>query len=240
MSLSKPTTSSNPATKFIQFKKGKWVYYDKVAEEELELSTPFFFAILDQLHTVKGWSDQHQSSIYSNEIKNFNEKLHVRSFKGYIDIIGFYHDIKGEITIAGGRYCKSVYAMLFDKEGHRELVNFQLTGSSFGAFLEADIKDQTQVVEVTGETIPKKKGATEYVVPVFKKYKMSDEILKDGIEMDEVLQGYLDSYKNKDESVKVEQEALAQEADVKRDAVIDKLAEEWVEEDDPAETQLPF
>ena len=73
MSISNPTVSSNPASKFIEFKgdTGKWRYWDKTKGEDgenVEVKLPVYFIILDELSTIKGWNKEHKCGIYSNEI----------------------------------------------------------------------------------------------------------------------------------------------------------------------------
>ena len=128
MSLSNPITSQNPATRFIQFKgdSGKWSYFDKSKGENgenVEIKLPIYFIILDELSTIKGWSDQYQSGIYSNEIHNLGEQLTVKTFKGGAMIKGWYQDIKNDVKALGGKYTKSIYAMLIYEDDSTELVN---------------------------------------------------------------------------------------------------------------------
>ena len=124
MSLSRETIK-NPATKFIEWKSSKkaFQFYDKEAEETVEIKLPIEFVILDELSTIKGWHEETESGIYSNEVHSLqNEDLNVRSFKGGDLISGKYSEIKELIKAKGGKYTKSVYAMMGD-----ELVNFQFT-----------------------------------------------------------------------------------------------------------------
>ena len=102
MSLSNPTVSQNPASKYIEYKgdSGKWFYFDKTKGENgenVELHPPLYFIVLDELATIKGWSDQYESGIYSNEVHHINETLRVKSFKGGLSIVGKYPDIKFEV-----------------------------------------------------------------------------------------------------------------------------------------------
>jgi len=204
MSLSNPTKSNNPAQKFIKFNDGKWIYYDKQEEKNIELKLPAYFIILDELTTITGWSDSLQSYLYSNEIHNFKEQLTVKSFKGGLSIVGIYQDIKPALKDAGGQYCKSVYAMMFDKDMNTEMVNIKFTGSSLGPFIEANIKIDNQSFALMSEMIPAKKGKVDYFIPTLKVYKINEELKQEAIQMDIELQKYFKVYKAEKEIITVD------------------------------------
>jgi len=209
MSLSKPTTSSNPATKFIEYKgdSGKWFYYDKAKGEKVEVERPFYFMVLDQLSTIKGYNDEHGCGIYSNEIQHINKPLTVKTFEGGICIKGLYQDIKYEVKGIGGKYTKSIYAMLIKDDVEPELVNFQLSGAAFSTWLDLKLKEgeySFKIIGVEKKLGEGKKGAVKYFTPTFKRYEVKEGLLDTAIEMDKKLQEYLDKYKQTNE-VEVEE-----------------------------------
>jgi len=212
MSLSNPTVSANPASKFIHFKGdvGKWFYWDKQKEENIEVPLPISFIILDELSTIKGWSEVHKSNIYSNEIHHLNETLIVRTFKGGAMIKGWYAEIKNDIKAIGGKYVKSIYAMVYDENGDTDLVNFQLSGAAFSAYLDVKIKPNNQAVGIMEETEKAKKGSVEYLMPVFKPLEMDEGLRQQAIEMDIELQEYLKSYKVMKENEVVEKAEVSE------------------------------
>ncbi len=61
MSLLGEDRPTNPAQHFIQVKNGALSYYDKEAGEDVKVSTPLRFVVLDTLATVKGWPVQRLS-----------------------------------------------------------------------------------------------------------------------------------------------------------------------------------
>jgi len=214
MSFSEPTLK-NPCKKFIEFKgdKGIFQYYDKEKEENVQLQTPCYLVVLDQLSTIKGFSDEYQSGIYSNEVHSLvNEILRVKSFKGYLTITGLYKDIKAEIISAGGKFAKSVYCMKFDDKGNKELVNFQLSGAAFSSWLEFKFDQQRHVVCITGDNLKEKKGAINYMKPVFSRFSIKENIIQDAIEMDHELQSYLKQYKEgqKEEEIHKEEKTASE------------------------------
>ena len=231
MSFSQPTKSSNPAKKFISFSKGKWKWYDKENETDVDVQLPLYFVILDDLFTIKGWSDAHESYIYSNEVHNTNEKLTIKSFKPGVNIVGYYSDIKANIKEVGGKYCKSIYALVFDKEFNTELVNISISGAALGPWIESKIKPNSQSVALLPDIKKDQKGSVEFFVPSYGAYKIPDEMIEKATEADKELQEYLQQYKSGKEAKEVETEVAydeaSQELELER-ADLEKQADDYV------------
>lgn len=194
MSLSQPKLI-NPCKKFIEFKgdRGIFQYYDKEKKVNVEIPQPIKFIVLDELSCIKGFSDSTQSGIYSNEVHSLaKQSLIVRSFKGRERVEGMYADIKGLITEMGGKFCKSIYAALVTDKTV-ELVNFQLTGISFSAWMDKPFDVTLCGVEVSRCT-DGKKGAVKYKVPVYESFEISEVLMAKAVEMDKELQKFLSSY----------------------------------------------
>ena len=161
---------SNPATKFIDWKSNEkaFSFYDKENKVNVPIPLPFRFLALDELHTVKGWSDSCQSAIYANEVKFISkEPLTVKPFKGNEIAKGLYSDIKEKVKAAGAHYVKSIYIMLEDGS----LANLQLKGASCQSWGDFTQKGRSRLPEewVTVEkAIEGKKGAVKYYTPEFK------------------------------------------------------------------------
>ena len=123
------TKNSNPTSKFLEWKSNNksFSFYDKVNKQNVEVKLPLTFLVLEEYHTIKGFSDADQTGIYSNEILQISaEEFEVRTFKGRIISKGTYSDIKASVNAAGGNYHKSIYAVT--KEG--ELINISLKGAA--------------------------------------------------------------------------------------------------------------
>jgi len=201
MSISNQTSDkpTNPATKFIKFKNGKFSYYDKDKKEEIEMELPIKFMVIDELATITGWHDESQSAIYSNEVHStVREDLTVRAFKGGELAIGKYKNIKPQINNNGGKYTKSVYALDLDT---REIVNFHFSGAVLSAWINKEIiiTDNAVVIEKTEDH---KKGVVKYKTPVFAAMAIDKEIFNKAIELDQnVMRPYFDKYKVHDDSV---------------------------------------
>ena len=177
--LNQTEGSSNPATKFLEWKSKQkcFGYFDKSKGEKGEnvlIELPIKFQFLEEFHTIKGYHEASESSIYSNEIKTMKEELTVKSFKLKTPITkGLYKNIKHEVKSAGGKYGKSVYAIF-----NGEIVNFQLYGASITPFIfytsgdkKTNVKGHAHLLETNfievNEFVDKKKGANKYTEPVF-------------------------------------------------------------------------
>ena len=197
MSKSQPSLQ-NPCRKFIDYSgdTGLFYYYDKDAKKKVEVVMPFYFEVLDELATITGFHEESKSGIYSNEVSSTKtEILKVKCFgKGGINIVGLYDDIKDSIKAEGGKYTKSVYAMLIHTDRSVELVNIRLHGAALNGWIEKKFNALKFVTSVK-ETIQKKKGATKYQEPIFEQFKIDPELDKLAIEMDIELQAYLKEYK---------------------------------------------
>jgi hypothetical protein len=212
MSLSNPKLT-NPATKFIEWKGGKGIfqYYDKETEQIVELKIPFYFIVLDQLNTVTGFNERLGCGIYSNEVRNTKrEILHVKSFKSGVQIDGYWNDISEKVGAVGGKYCKSVYAMLIKGKDEFEMVCFKLSGSAFSGNGEEKTKsgwintrfDFLKYGVQVKATLSGKKGSTEFIAPIFDLCNVKEtSVWGVATAMDRKLQTYLDQYFSKEEEV---------------------------------------
>jgi len=197
MSKSNPKLQ-NPCQKFIEFKSDKkqFVYFDKEIEKQIEIPIPIYFVVLDELSTISGYNKRNDCGIYSNEVHNLTDEiLRVKTFKGGESITGKYSDIRDSIIALGGKFTKSVYAMLIKPDKSIEFVNFKFRGSSFASWMDKKINVDNYIIAVV-DFIEQQNGNTIYNVPIFKAYKLEPEINQDAIEMDKILQKYLKEYKS--------------------------------------------
>lgn len=201
MSRSQPVLQ-NPCKKFIEFKsdKGAFFYFDKTLGEHgenVEVKMPIFFVVLDELNSIGGFNDEFQCSIYSNEVHRLgSEILRVRTAKGGRSVTGLYKEIQDSVKAMGGRFTKSVYAMLLVKGEEPELVNFRFKGAAFSAWIDKKVNANTNTICVK-ETTTAKKGSNTYTLPVFSSIPLPKEVNDQAIAMDAVLQEYLVEYKKK-------------------------------------------
>jgi hypothetical protein len=199
MSFSKPQLT-NPSKKFIEWSSDNacFTYFDKDRGEKGEkvlLPLPVFFIVLDELSTISGFCEKHGTNIFANEVRSTaKEPLLVRTFKGGERLQGLYNDIKSEAKELGGKYTKSVYAMLLTGKGQEpELVNIKLRGAACSAWIEKKINTGKAVICVK-EVSNEKKGKTEYTVPVFSYAPLTQELTDTATAMDHALQEYLKEY----------------------------------------------
>lgn len=220
MSKSQPILE-NPCKKWIEYKaeEGKFYYFDKAIGEKgknIEVPTPVCFCVIDELSVITGFSKKHDSQITSNEVHSVkNETLRVRTFKGGESVIGLYSDIRDNIVAMGGKFTKSVYALLIHDDFTTEFVNFKFRGAAFSAWLDKKFNAMNFIVGVQ-EFVEEKNGNNTYQVPVFKAFKSNPEIDAAAIEQDKILQEYLRVYKARIPEKEIEQ------------AVVEEHKEEFV------------
>ena len=209
------TKNSNPTSKFLEWKSNNksFSYYDKENKQNVEVKLPLTFLVLEEFHTIKGFSDADQTGIYSNEILQISaEEFEVKTFKGRIISKGNYSDIKASVNAAGGNYHKSIYAVT--KEG--DLINISFKGaavSKWSQFTEKGawkrLKDEWVTIEGAEDH---KKGMVAYSTPNFKfNTSLSDYEFKIVEAKANELEGYMDGYLAKDEATKVEEPALVED-----------------------------
>ncbi len=219
MSRSNPEVKPvNPATKFLKWNgdTGGFQYYDKEAINpqdaskkgaNIQVPLPFTFIVLDQLITIKGFSDTNQSGFWSNEIPKKRSKqdiLVVRDKKGIV-CEGLYEVIKGKET--GMKYCESVYVACLNNSKQLEIWNIQMVGACVSAWIgfengERDDKgklisskhDVMKGAIIVAGMKEGKKGKTVYQIPVFTQRDIKPETEEKVLELDKKLQEYLKEY----------------------------------------------
>lgn len=196
----------NPATKFLSWKSNEqaFSYYDKDKQENVLIKLPFKFLFLDQLQSVKGWSDALSGQIISNEVKTVSDQeLNVvcyhKNNKGENTKTtiakGLYSQIKDAVVSAGAKYHKSIYIMLEDGT----LAKIQLKGASvkeWGDFFNRSKKRLADEWIVIDSAKAGKKGAVKFFTPEFKferSLSESESEQADSVfdELDAYLQQYL-------------------------------------------------
>lgn len=197
MSRSNNTEVFNPAKKFYEWvgSKGVLKYYDKEQEKEIFVGLPFSFLVLDRLHTIKGFSQQDNSSFWSNEVRDLQaDPLTIRTRKR-IAGSGLYGNL-AHVLNQGAQYAQSVYIGTKETNGKIVMCNLALFGSAIGPWIDlCKGKDiYKYVITIAGAT-PMKKGTTNYFTPAFKlSPNVTPETDKQCIELDKELQKYLNTY----------------------------------------------
>lgn len=206
MSRSNNTEIINPAKFFYEWvgSKGCLKYFDKSKGEKGEqvfVSLPFTFLVLDRLSTIKGFSDADQSGFWSNEIRDIKkDSFTIRTKKGIV-ATGIYSAL-APILNQGAAYCQSVYIAIKDEKGNFQICNFAIHGSAIGEWINiCKGKDIYKYAVTISAAAPMTKGATKYFVPVFK---LNPNIIPDTetkcIELDKELQEYLKAYFNRNKT----------------------------------------
>jgi len=205
-------TAKNPATKFLSWKSNDqcFSYYDKDIEDKekanVKIQLPFKFLFLDQLQSVKGWSDALSGQIISNEVKTVSDQelnavCYHKNVKGESTKTtiakGLYKDIKDAVVSAGAKYHKSIYIMLEDGT----LANIQLKGASVKEWGDFFNKSKSRLADewiIVKSAKPGKKGAVKYFTPefTFERSITEDEAMQADSAFD-VLDVYLQAYLTK-------------------------------------------
>ena len=207
--------STNPTSKFLEWKSNNksFSFYNKELKQNEEVKLPLTFLVLEEYHTIKGFSDSDQTGIYANEILQISaEEFEVKTFKGRVIAKGVYSDIKQVVNSAGGNYNKSIYAVT--KEG--DLINISFKGaavSKYSQFTEKGawkrLKDEWVTIE---DAEDHKKGMVSYSTPNFKfNTSLTDYEFKIVEAKANELEAYMDGYLAKDEPGKVEEPALVED-----------------------------
>lgn len=195
MSFSNPTPT-NPAEHFFEWRSGKVQFYDKEKKESITIPLPFTFIVIDQLHTITGYSDEDESGFWSNEIRSLRDEFNVRTKKG-TQYYGTYKNSQGSVLVPrGARYTKSVYIAHKNKSGEYLLGNLKLAGAALTAWIEVTngVDFRKNKISITGST-EGKKGATTYQIPTIMIVPgITEEEVEIATGLDHTLQAYLDQY----------------------------------------------
>lgn len=229
MSLSTQDRPTNPSKFFLKVKSGAVSYYDKEAGEDVNVPVPLEFVVLDQLGTIKGWSDADQSGFWSNEVKSSgHDPVTVRTKNG-VKATGIWKEIKGDSAVAGAKFNASVY--IAHKSGDGLVIsNIAFQGASLNAWIEfiqankGVMKGKNKVV-LSGFA-DAKKGAVKYQTPVFETTDITPEEVEVATDLDKELQTYLAQYFNY---------KPAEETATQTDTVIEDIDDEPINLDD-----IPF
>ncbi len=194
----------NPCKKFLQWKTiketikidgdevekikgGTFVYWDKDKEENFPIKLPLKFAILNpDLVCFKGYDEKNKRGVYSNEVK---EPEHLVTVKSKKDILmtfrkGEYKVNKDTLKGLGAKYTQSVYIAVPGKDGF-EIWNLQLSGAALTGANDMENKNPEEAedgwfaftkahrnalyknfLEVGGFK-PKKKGSSKFTIPIY-------------------------------------------------------------------------
>lgn len=216
MSLANPTERTvNPARFFLDWdNEGFFTYYDKETKQKQKFELPIKFYVLDSLIQIKGFDTNLNKSYYSNALKS--SMLKDSKFKIQIDgnvaEESFFEDLRVLDPITGKKRFKNpnykIYSILyvaFRPDGIDEsiLSSISIKGAVSSEFFEFKKKVN---IERSGISIKnfevRKKGKTEFSVPIFNKYDDDNHRLE-AIDMEiKELQPYLNTYFKEEDVLK--------------------------------------
>ena len=190
----------NPAQKYLKWKSGssQWKYWDKQEEKEVLLAANTPFIVLDVLSTATGFNDRKGCGVWANEVRSLKLPLRLQDKDGEI-MSGVWREIKDKVHYV--KFASSVYAVINSASGY-ELVNFQLSGSALGSWIEfvdtlgGPRKLFGDVVVGVPEVKEGQTGSVRYNIPSYAvvKSELSDEAKAAATKADVELQSYLKSY----------------------------------------------
>jgi len=201
MSRSRPHESNpNPATRWFEWagNTGKVRYYDKHANEMVDVPLPFTFLLLDELASVRGWHDASDSGIRSNMVRDVKaDVLVVKAHKYGVIAEGHYRQIKDRVNAAGGKFTANLYIGYKDATGALQIGTLLLKGVALRSWMEFRQEHRKKVYEgavtLTGYT-EGKKGSITYRAPVFGLKDVSTDTHQQATGLDMELQVWLDAY----------------------------------------------
>lgn len=201
MSRSNPSSNSpHPCGRWFNWvgDKGHLRFYDRAEGINVDVALPFRFLLLDQLAAVKGWHDQSDSGIFSNEVRSTKQdELRVKSFKGGELATGLYAAIREQVVSLGGHFVASLYIAYESDDGDLTIGNLQLKGSQLRAWSEfskqhrKELLSKAIVINGFGEG---KKGKVVYRFPKFDIADPTDSESQQALGLDQLLQEYLGTY----------------------------------------------
>lgn len=177
---------------------GNLRYYDREKKEKIALPPDFTFILLDELKTIKGWHEQSQSGIYSNEVRDTTaEPFIVKAFKGGPLAEGCYKQIRDTIVAHGGRFNLNLYVAFRASGKDFSIGSIMLRGGALAAWSEFRKKNRLEVmkkaIRIKGSK-EGKKGKVVFRTPVFSLCDIKDETNSEAMLLDGQLQEYLKSY----------------------------------------------
>lgn len=214
MSRSNPTEhASHPCTRWFEWDgaKGGVRYYDKEKRENVPVGKKFPFLVLDRLACIKGWHDDSDSGIYSNEVRDTRaEPMVVKAF-GAKQILaeGLYSQIKDRVGSIGGNFTCNLYiGYRKDKDSSLEIGSLIFKGAALSAWMDFEKKHRNEIykdaVNITG-SVSGKKGKVEFETPTFEIKQIAENTGEEATELDKVLQVYLKSYFSRTKVEQVDQ-----------------------------------
>lgn len=207
MSRSNPSSElTNPSVRWFQWSSENkcFRYYDGDKKEQVLVPLPFKFMFLDELITIKGYSESDKSGFYANEIRDMRkEKLYVKMNK-VVEASGLYQEVIKQVEGRGAAFCQSIYIAFMDENKQLVIGNISAQGSAVGPWI--DFKKKNNVNEVAikvATTVEQKTGAVKFNAPVFEVAELSKETNEKAIALDVKLQEYFKSYFNREKEEEV-------------------------------------
>lgn len=211
MSRSRPNTrTKSPVKHYFEWSgsEGKLYFYDKAKKQNVYFPN-MKFVVLDELHTVSGFSKDNNTGIRGTEVRDINTPITVWIGKKK-HTTATYSELKNSVN--GLKYTKSVYIGLVKKDGSLEMAKLTLKGAAFSSWInflkgaEDYVKNDAVDpfadnvgIEIIGKSKQKKNGATKYYEPKFATFEMDEDQGALATTLDDELQTYFDNTLSKND-----------------------------------------
>ena len=178
-------SNTNPAALRIEWKgdisKGYFSFYDKEEKENVVIKQIRFIPLFER-HAVGGYSEKHNTGLFSNEIDNLKtQEIVLSKFQNekFVEITrGLYANLEGDraICFGGSGYQKIVYVLILKAKGIESgtIAKITMAGSALGPWFDLTDDERKDTITVT-EFTEHEKGKTEFRSPVFKIDATTDE-----------------------------------------------------------------
>lgn len=198
MSRSNNTDLVNPADRFLDWKGGDGVleYYDKDAEERVQVPLPFKFLVLDRVAQVGGGTGRGNDyqGFWSNAVRDTRKEPFIVRSKQGVYAEGLWKDIKDQHTA----FITGLY-IAYHGENGLTIGYLKLKGAANSSWIDFTNKHQRDIYKgvfsITGKELDDS-GPVKFYRPTFAwSDKVSEETNDEALALDEqILQPYLMAY----------------------------------------------
>lgn len=215
---------------------GTLSFYDKQAKKDVPVGNKFTFILLDQLGCIKGWHNNSESGIFSNEVKDTRrDPFVVKAFKHQgVLAQGIYSSIKDRVASVGGKFHANLYIAFRNGDGGLQIGSIMFKGAALREWMDFSKEHRSSLYEkaisING-CKEGKKGSITYQTPVFALKDITPETNEEATKLDMQLQSYLKAYLDRPTNERVEHKQEEQEREFDTPPPVDN---------DQPEDDIPF
>ena len=168
-SENKAPKASHPSLSWANWKDGKFIYWDRDAQEEKELTLPEEFVIIADSRSIKWWLET-KGWVWSNESYSFaTEPFTVKDKEWHTLYSWLWKDIKQDVKAAKLGLTKNIH--YFDPAKPDEIRTLCIKGAALKAWMDVfkdDLRNAPGYHRIKLEKVDSwKVGKNEFTFPVF-------------------------------------------------------------------------